>query len=230
METALWIIGLLAALAGMVIALLRRKQPGPPEKVEPKPDPPKPILEWTDYNPTGSKKDVNIFEDVLSHCTPEGRKIAYDADKVTYCHEVTHQVNSHIRNKFQKQGFYCGNGRCFLLSRPGSNVKLEHVCEFVEDQYKNSTYDLYLVKQRKWWNDDPLYVLDEQAAYINGSQTAKELNVDEHGSFDRCIWFGHYAQAMIQAVKKYDPHYSDLKKLEAFVDYQSNRARVITQS
>lgn len=186
------------------------------------------------WRPTGGRAQLDetnaysaiqcdILVDVTTHCDEQGRKTAYEPDKVTYCHEATHMVNSRIRQAMRPgwAGFYLGSHCIAYLPIP--NITLTQAAKYVHSSLQNSTYQLYFVEQRRYWNDNALYVFDEWSAYINGSQAAVELRVDNHGEFDRAVWFCHYADCVLVAIKQHDPHYSAFKDLEAFINFQKQR-------
>lgn len=186
--------------------------------------------QWYDYSPPGSVNEQGTLQDVLSRCDDAGRRAAYDADRVTYCHELTHQVNARIRNSLggRVNAFYVGGGRAMILQEP--NVRLETVAQYVQPAYRNSAYQLYLVDQRSGWDNQPLYVLDEWTAYCNGSQAARELNADDHGSHERASWFCHFADCLIQAVQQHDRTYQQLSALIEFVSWQKQRVSILVGS
>lgn len=181
--------------------------------------------QWHTFSPPGSVDGRGILADVLSRCDAQGRRNAYEPDRVTYCHELTHQLNSRIRNSTRGNrlnALYVGEGRAMILSEP--NIRLQTVAQYVDPKYRNSTYQLYFVSMRQYWDNQPLYVLDEWTAYCNGAQAARELRCDEHGSNDRAMWFCHYADCLVAAVKEHDPKYAQLAELTAFVDWQKKRS------
>lgn len=184
--------------------------------------------EWYEFAPEGANISQGILRDVISHCDEQGRRTAYEPDYVTYCHEATHMVNSRVRQVVagaRKNAFYVGGNRVCVLVEP--NCRLSDVAPLVAQQFRNSTYQLYFVDQQKYWNDCPLYILDEWTAYCNGAQAANELGVDPHGEFERVQWFCHYADCVVAAVKQRDPNYAQLKELVAFVDWQKQRAQAM---
>jgi hypothetical protein len=181
---------------------------------------------WFTYNPPGSVDGKGILQEVVSRCDEQGRRTGHDPDKVTCCHESSHMLSSRIRQTAGGTGkvnaFYVGGGKCFILNEP--KVTIGQVAQYVPQEFRNSTYQLYFVQQRKYWDNEPLYILDEQNAYINGAQAAVELKVDDHGEFDRAEWFNAYADALVMAVLKHDPQYVQFGELSDFVAWQ--RARV----
>lgn len=182
---------------------------------------------WFDFAPAGAQTGQGILADVVSHCDEQGKRTAYEPDKVTYCHEATHMVNSRVRNSVSgnRNAFYVGGGKVAVFSEP--RVTLRTISGYVAAEYRNEAYKLYLIDQAAHWDSQPLYVLDEWTAYCNGLQAANELRVDQHGERDRALWFCHYAACLIAAIKERDPNYAELAELSAFVDWQTQRAKLL---
>ena len=180
---------------------------------------------FRNYNPAGSKDGHGMFAQIESRCTEEQQQTAYDPDRITYAHEMTHQLNSALRNKVGQasNAFFVGSDKGWWVSLKEPKVTLSQVAELVHKEYRNEAYELYLKDQQKYWNDQPLYVLDELSAYINGSTVAIEEGLPDHGSHDRAKWFGHYAACVVLACHKYDPTYPQLKELQEFVIWQNGR-------
>lgn len=182
--------------------------------------------EWYRYNPAGAVDGQGILQDVTSRCDEQGRRTAYEPDRVTYCHEATHMLNSRIRKAAggnRVNAFYVGGGMAVVLKEPG--VQLRTVAGYVSPELRNSTYKLYFIEQAQHWNNEPLYVLDEWSAYCNGSQAARELGCDPHGTHERAIWFCHFADCVVKAVREHDPDYTQLQDLTEFVEWQKARAK-----
>lgn len=185
--------------------------------------------EWFKYQPEGAVDGQGIFQEVLSRCDEAGRRTARDPSKVTYCHEATHMLNSRIRRDYGGGNFnavYVGNGRAYVAPEP--KVTLRQISEYVDESLRNSTYKLYFIQQQRDWNEQPLYILDEWTAYANGSLAAIELDDDPHGTYERALWFNHFADCLIQAVQDHDPGYSHLEELTHFVTWHKRRVEEIT--
>lgn len=90
-----------------------------------------------------------------------------DDDKVTWAHEGTHGLNARIKieNKMA-YGFYLLNGKAIVLSNP--NFTLKDLAKKIPKENRGKLYKLYIVDAQKWWNEKPLYCVDELSAYVNG--------------------------------------------------------------
>ena len=140
------------------------------EKTEPIQEP-----NWIDWSPI---KNVNqplgkVLKDIESHL-PNNHQY-YDKDKIVWAHEATHGINSNIRNSKNEgrwNGFYTLNNRAILIKEP--SVTIKQVADIVPEELKGPSYNLYLIQQRRDWDDCPLYLFDEWTAYTNGSECGIE--------------------------------------------------------
>lgn len=143
-----------------------------------------------------------------------------DGDLVTWAHELTHAVNSLIRNTFGNsdthQSVYLLHDVAYVFRTPKCN--LYDVRQRVTTQ--GYSYDLYFVRQMSDWHHQPLYPLDELQAYTNGTVAGLE----KYGatsrvkfSLERAEEFNGYAHDILRTVKELDPGYADLAKLESYV-------------
>jgi hypothetical protein len=93
------------------------------------------------------------------------------ARHTTNAHETAHMIASGLRSPGWN-GFYLGSGRGYMLPEPA--MRLQDVK--VPLRHRGWRHDTYLVDQRRWWNDRPLYLVDEWVAYITGGSVA----LDDH--------------------------------------------------
>lgn len=179
--------------------------------------------EWFVYTPPGSVNGQGILRDVLSRCDARGARTAYDASQTTYCHEATHMLNSRIRQVAGGTGnvnvSYVGGGKYCVLPEP--RVTISQV--FANVRKYREKFHANVFSTAREWEGEPLYILDELSAYINGSQAARELRCDDHGSLDRCVWCAEFADRLVETVQQRDPNYSHLAELRDLVAYQKNR-------
>lgn len=149
-------------------------------------------------------------------------------DMVNAAHETTHGINSRIRqSRPGMHGFYVGRGRMITFRSP--HLRLTNVAALVPRPFHNDTYGLYLQQQAASWNDTPLYVLDEWTAYCNGTEAGIEqaergrVAPSETKSIECAVSFCAFATALIQAIDRYDPNYSDRDRLIQFIAWQIDR-------
>jgi hypothetical protein len=181
-------------------------------------------LSWIDWNPRGCRNDCDIYSDVLSRANAGNYP-----DAATRCHESTHVLDSKISNAHVgSRGFYVGNGRAMLLAKP--RATLSAVARRVTKYRNINEYQLYLVKAQQWYEHDPLEVLEEFNAYCNDLQCQRERHMGWQGTEDRCTWFSHWADCMVETVKEQDPNYRDLDMLVSFVEWEKDRAQKLIDS
>jgi hypothetical protein len=169
--------------------------------------------------PHQAKYRSKMMNDIMSHEAP-GDSNSY-GDLVTTAHEATHGLNAYIRNHYgsgtgKVNGFYLGNGNYQILHEP-QGVKLSDVAGKVPSQLRSHhSYGLYLQEQQRYWQNEPLYVLDELTAYTNGaivgleSGARRSLNVPE---------FMAYSLALGRVIEQKNPNYYNSKKGEEFRNF-----------
>ena len=164
-----------------------------------------------------------IINDLEAHAR-KGHPMRNEGDPGNWVHELTHQVNSDLRCKTRANdnAFYILDGDYFILLEP--KVTLRQVAAEVPKAERGTFYETYLVEMRQWWNNEPLFVLDEMTAYTNGLLYHVMSNTEDDYRLLAVKEFQDYADALVRAVKKHDSDYSQLDELEAVVKYQKERA------
>jgi len=207
---------------------------GPPRTdTGPPPGGPRPgdSVRWVDWPEQHTAADASwggVLTDIVRHLPRSYGDTYYDSDKVTYGHETTHGINSHIRNYLndtgrRANGFYCLEDRAALVPEPG--IRKSQVASYIPGALRESRFSLYITGSTAW-DDTPLYVWDEWIAYINGG----EVGVDRHrAGLWREGWrdavmgpleFTVYGLAVGMAVEALDPGYfareTQFKEVMAF--------------
>lgn len=126
-------------------------------------------------------------------------------DKMTHVHETTHGLNSRLRQRHT--GMNCAYivrlGGLFILL-PEPNITLKQIADNIPEDMRGATYRLYLEQQRKYWNKQPLYVLDEFASYYNCTVYGLETKVKDHarinGSILHTLQFLYYAIELVEII------------------------------
>lgn len=173
---------------------------------------------WEDCPPLRERKGyVPALADVECHL--EKPNEFYSSDQGTFTHEGTHGVNAQIR--FGRGGFnafYVLGNRCMVLREP--NVTLSTLANSIKVRGKAFWY-----LQRGVWDNQPLYVLDELTAYINGCQAYLELGkgADYAHSRDYAWDLLRYARILAEIVRRRQPDYVDQKHLDEYLDYCERR-------
>lgn len=174
---------------------------------------------WIVYPPVRQFYDAKLGEklsDIESHM-PAGH-IYKDNDFVTYCHETCHGIHSNIRGKYKTDGYYLFGNAAAIFKSP--KVTISQVIPFI--RHRGGVFNLYIVQQQRYWNNDPLYILDEWVAYSNGSWVGIELDLKRGESLEYALEFNFYVEALKKAIEKHDPNYNK-EELWKFIDWQTRR-------
>ena len=165
---------------------------------------------------------------------PDGH-IYRDADMITWAHETTHGINSRVRVNCGAgiNALYCLDGYVGIFREP--NVTKSMVCRYVPNHLRGDVFGLYMSGQGAW-DRQPLYILDEWVAYINGGTVGIELMAGggvgsrslEH-DIRHAIEFSGYASALLTAIDAQDPGYPDRAALADFVAWNVKRSIGLTQ-
>jgi hypothetical protein len=141
-----------------------------------------------------------------------------DADRVTWTHEATHGVNARLRNEHRADiGLYYLNCRGFVI--PASpRFTLADLANEIPTEKRGRLYQLYLKDQQRWWNDSPLYVLDELTAYTYGAKAGFELGLTDRGeeSRDNAREMWKYSRVAAAMARRDD--YEHQSALDEFLD------------
>lgn len=229
------LMGILTPLFCLLLIFLRNPptdetNPDPEQKIErPQEEKPKPgaRVSWFEHK---VQKDLHeeawgeYLKDIENHLHPSLGTHYRDKDKITWAHETTHGIHGWLNNEYQEPGdrshyhFYVGNDKAARVKQP--NITIADVAKIVPNSLKKSRFELYLVQQRRDWNDEPLYIWDEWVAYCNGAQCGLELvkkKLYEPNKSD-IVWgtleFNVYAIYVAIAQQKYDPDYDNTQLLE----------------
>lgn len=175
-----------------------------------------------------------VLGDIESHM-PSGH-IYKSNDKITWAHETTHGINSHIRMKFSSNngywslntfrslarinGFYVLENRAVVIREPATTISA--TAKLVPRSLRGRVFNLYLVQQAGSWNDTPLYIFDEWTAYTNGSACRLDLGITSRGeTVTYMLEFNVYAVAVAMSSQSQD------QQFKSFLMWQIERAMQI---
>lgn len=134
-------------------------------------------------------------------------------------HEATHQTNNYLNNKWgfygkKRYAIYCLQGRIVALHEPP--IRLAEVAAAVPSVDRGAGYQTYLINQQRYWNDNPLYVLDEWCSYSN------EHDWDHTDIGLRySVEFSRYAAVLLTLAERC-PNY-DATSLRTFIHWHTAR-------
>lgn len=138
-------------------------------------------MPWVEYLPIKDTDITGVLGDIESHL-PRAHPYK-DDDKVTWTHEGTHGVNSGIRNSLttNMNAAYLLKNWAFTAEEP--DFRLSDLAGRIPKELRGHTYDLYVIRQQRWWNHQPLYMFDELTAYLNGAKAGVELGMDNRAEY-----------------------------------------------
>jgi len=183
--------------------------------------------QFTDWPAVRSVSGLGVWLSDIESRMPAGH-IYRDADAVTWAHETTHGINSRIRqahaSRGRVNGVYVLQGQAVVFQEPP--IRLSDVAATVPAALRGETFQLYLVQQRQYWENEPLYVLDEWAAYTNGSLVGMERGVARGESLQFALEFTAYAFSLCATVERYNQQHGrsyDDRQLKAFTAWHAGR-------
>jgi len=114
------------------------------------------------------------------------------------------------------QGIYLGAGYGLRVKIP-ENFRMSMVR--VPKKEQTSRHKLYLVDSRKWFDENPLYICFESAAYLAGARTRRDLGWKKRGETIRNgLELLEFYRKAVEVVRRCDPDY-DISGMEAVLLY-----------
>lgn len=162
---------------------------------------------WIDFQPVTARYGASgTYADVMNHSRESFH--GYDTFDTT-AHETLHGIHSFLRNRCggRRNAVYVGGNRSLLLDEPA--IRISHVRSFIPSSLRGSRFQLYLVQQCRWWDNEPLYILDEGVAYLMGARAGLECDTGKQvcDIMVAPLEFSVYAAALGLAVKTHCPDY-----------------------
>lgn len=145
---------------------------------------------------------------------------------ITNVHERTHWVSNELTNRYGDGGryacLYVGQGKFVRIVQPRP-LRIAHVAAKV--LYRGRCFDLYLVRQRQYWDAEPLYLFDEWVCYSNGADvaTSRYAGFDNAYTVTQALEFSHYTAVTLESV----PAGYDGRPLAEFWLWNANRLEAI---
>lgn len=213
-------------------------RPTRPSEPAPKPLKPRPGSQvvWTDWKPQRNESNASwgvYLTDIVNHLPWSfGNQYRHPNDLNIWAHETSHGISSHISNTLNTSGrdiyyFYLGKDKAAGIKQP--KIKISQIANLVPEKLQKGRFNLYFVKQREGFEDDPIYLYDEWVAYCNGAECGIELHPKKLYLPNKTdeVWgvleFTVYAGYTLIAQKKHDPNYNNKQLLE-FTAWNMERA------
>lgn len=171
-------------------------------------------------------RDESVYEDVLAHCSRPNR----GDGRYTDAHETSHFISSEIRNAHagHNNGFYLLGGAGVVVDHP--SITIGDIAGYIPPTLRGFRYQLYLVTQRRYWDDEPLYIMEELNCYTIGGMTAVD-DADAGRSLERtdavagAFEFTIYTLGLAMAVRDKDSAYWDSNtQFREFLSYLLGKA------
>jgi len=191
------------------------------------------LIRYKYYRPNITTGFGPVVDDLERMADSASHGMTNRSDPGNWVHELTHYVNARMRSHASRHygrpanGFYVLGGLSIWLPEPA--IKLADVSRIIPPRQQGNSYQTYLIDQQRWWNNEPLYILDEATAAAN----ALCYQVTE-GRIDRqrerlAIQFRGYSNALLRAVLMRDSRYSHFEQLRAFVVWHNLRLEHLIQ-
>jgi len=123
---------------------------------------------------------------IIDSYMPEGHPYT-SRDSITYGHETLHGISARLRNKYRERYgtninvIYIKYNQFLILEHPP--ITISQIAKEVPPDLRNDIFKLYLVQQRKYWNRQPLYILEECNCYLYGGLVGRENNLKERAEY-----------------------------------------------
>lgn len=189
-------------------------------------------MNYVDVPQHGRPADDSVYEDVLSHCTRPNR----GDGRYTDAHETAHFISSEIRNAHSghNNGFYIADGKGVVVDHP--KITIGDIAGYIPTVLRGFRYQLYLVDQRRYWDNEPLYIAEELNCYIIGGSVAVDdakngRRLERTDAVAGAFEFSIYCVAMCMAVKDNDPGYWEKdKQFHEFMELSFARADTVFEA
>ena len=171
----------------------------------------------------------NVYADVLSH----SKNPVLFRSRSTNVHETCHMISNQIRNERGSNGkfngFYYENGRGLTIKEP--NLTIVDVRDYVPKNLRGMRYNLYFNDQVKYWNDQPLYIMEEWNCYMLGGSCAVkdaelDMKLERTDAVAGCFEFMVYSTALFMSIKDKDPNY-DIEQFKEFFFDLFDRSEIV---
>lgn len=161
-------------------------------------------------------KDNLIYADVLSHS--KSKPFGNTDGRYTNVHETSHGISSEIRSNYRNQyeyqinGIYMLFGKGVVLKEP--KILITDITKNIPVQARGYRYKTYFIDQTKYWNEQPLYILEEWNCYILGAECGVDdwennYPLEKTDAVSGAIEFAIYNIAMAKTIYELDKNYWD---------------------
>ena len=167
-------------------------------------------------------EDSNIlYADLMKY----SKNPVTNESRSTNAHETSHMISSQLRNEYKGNlnGFYYNGMSGILIKQP--NLTIKDVATYIPENLRGYRYQLYFVDQLKYWNDSPLYIMEEWNCYRIGGSVAvidyqQNKDIERTDAVAGAFEFMIYSTALYMAIRDYDPvYFKNNKQFSFFYNY-----------
>jgi hypothetical protein len=172
--------------------------------------------------------EQSIYNDVVSHCNSP----FIERSRYTTVHETSHKISSELRNA-QKDDrlnvFYLLNNKAAMLVEPP--VKLNDIN--IPPILRGMRHNLYLRDQKRYWNNEPLYIFEEWNCYTLGGMCAvndaeNRLSLERTDAVAGMFEFIIYATGLAMTIKdKAKTYWDNSKQFRYLFDFMLRRSEKV---
>ncbi len=203
-------------------------EPGNPEP-EPSVQSPAPALEFVSGPSVVRpplKSSPPVLADVLRRLPDPTywRDQTEPTDLVTWTHEGSHGVCVRLPRVKGAHAIYLLDGQAVYLRHP--RLTIGQVAGTIPPKERGRIYKLYMVDQRRDWDREPIYLVEEWTCYVHGTLARRQLGLERREETEsHALEMERYCRAILALARRVDPTYSDAGKLSAFIEWNAERFR-----
>jgi hypothetical protein len=164
---------------------------------------------------------AGVYNDVMSHCAKPSR----GNGRYTDVHETSHFISSALRKgRMGYNGFYVLDDNAVIVKEPPTTIG--EVAKYVPKNLRGYRYKLYFVEQKRYWDEQPLYIAEEWNCYTLGGMCAvddynNKRELERTDAISGMFEFMIYSTALAMCVKERCPEYWKINtQFKDFVGYR----------
>jgi hypothetical protein len=184
------------------------------------------IIKLKPFRPLDKK--YSIHNDVMNHC----EKPSTGNGRYTDVHETSHFISSALRKgRMGYNGFYVLDDNAVVVKEPPATIG--EVAKYVPSNLRGFRYKLYFVEQRRYWDEQPLYIAEEWNCYTLGGMCAiddynNKRELERTDAVSGMFEFMIYSTALAMCVEDKCPEYwKTNKKFKDFIQYRMDTSSMI---
>ena len=181
------------------------------------------------YQVSNIVKENSVYAGIINYSHDPTLDIK---NRMTCAHETTHMINAGLRNSLKKgkniNVFYLPTGWACVIEEP--NMRKSQVAQFIPSNVRGYRYSTYVTGATEWDNQ-PLYLVDEWSAYINGAMVGiDDVNNNRYtdgwtDGVSGCLELSLYCVALSMAIEEYDKEYwNNNVHFKSFMKWNLQRA------